>query len=53
MKLRFERPSRQTQYEQWAEILRRVSGDVFDVDEIAHFVASDTESAFLLALSGD
>jgi len=53
VKLRFERPSRQAQYEQWAEILRSVSGDVFDVDEIAHFVASDTESAFLLALSGD
>jgi mycothiol synthase len=53
MELRFETPSTQRQYEQWAEILKRVSGDVFDLDEIAHFVASDTESAFLLALSGD
>ena len=53
MELRFETPSTQPQFEQWAEILKRVSGDVFDVDEIAHFVGSDTESAFLLALSGD
>jgi GNAT superfamily N-acetyltransferase len=53
VELRFERPSTQRQYEQWAEILKRVSGDVFDVDEIAHFVTSDTESAFLLAFSGD
>jgi mycothiol synthase len=53
VELRFETPSTQRQYEQWAEILKRVAGDVFDVDEIAHFVTSDTESAFLLALSGD
>jgi GNAT superfamily N-acetyltransferase len=53
VELRFETPSTQRQYEQWAEILKRVSGDVFDLDEIAHFVTSDTESAFLLALSGD
>src|SRR4029450_13774859 len=53
MELRFDRPSTTEQYEQWADILKRVSGDVFDVDEIAHFVTSDTESAFLLVLSGD
>ena len=53
MELSFETPSTERQYEQWAEILKRVSGDVFDVDEIAHFVTSDTESAFLLVLSGD
>ena len=53
MELRFERPSTARQYELWADILKRVSGDVFDVDEIAHFVSSDTESAFLLALVGD
>jgi GNAT superfamily N-acetyltransferase len=53
MDLRFETPSTPQQYEQWAAILERVSGDVFDVDEIAHFVSSDQESAFLLALDGD
>ena len=53
MALRFETPSTPKQFEQWAAILNRVSGDVFDVDEIAHFVSSDTESAFLLALAGD
>ena len=53
MDLRFETPSTTRQYEQWAAILEQVSGDVFDVDEIAHFVSSDTESAFLLALDGD
>ena len=53
MDLRFETPSTPRQYEQWAAILEQVSGDVFDVDEIAHFVSSDTESAFLLVLGGD
>jgi len=47
--LRFETPSTPRQHEQWAEILKRVSGDVFEVDEIAHFVTSDRQSAFLLA----
>jgi len=51
--LRFETPSTSRQFEQWAVILERVSGDVFDVDEIAHFVSSDTESAFLLVLTED
>ena len=53
MDLRFENPSTQQQYEQWAAILHQVSGDVFDVDEIAHFVSSDEESAFLLVLASD
>ncbi len=53
MELRFERPSTPHQYEQWAAILKRVSGDVFEVDEIEHFVDSDQESAFLLASRGD
>jgi GNAT superfamily N-acetyltransferase len=53
MELRFETPSRARQYEQWAEVMERATGDVYGVDEIEHFVASDTESAWLLALSGD
>ena len=53
MDLRFETPSTPQQYQEWAAILEQVSGDVFDVDEIAHFVSSDTESAFLLVLTGN
>jgi GNAT superfamily N-acetyltransferase len=53
MQLRFETPSTPRQYEQWAEILERVSGDVFGSDELRHFFESDTESAWLLALDGD
>jgi mycothiol synthase len=53
VELRFETPSTSRRYEQWAAILEQVSGDVVDVDEIAHFLSSDTESAFLLVLVGD
>jgi mycothiol synthase len=53
VEIRLETPSTESQFEQWTEILKRVSGDVFDVDEIAHFVETDTESAWLLATSGD
>lgn len=53
MNVRLETPSTQSHFEQWAEILERVSGDVFDVDEIAHFVETENESAWLLAKSGD
>ena len=53
MDLRFETPSTTEQFEQWAAILNRVSGDVFEVDEIQHFIESDDESAWLLALSRD
>jgi GNAT superfamily N-acetyltransferase len=53
MELSFERPGTPRQYAQWAELMERVSGDVFGVDEIEHFVQSDQESAFLLAGRGD
>ena len=53
MELRLERPSTARDYEQWATILEQVSGDVVDVDEIVHFVESDTEGAWLLATIGD
>lgn len=53
MDLRFETPSTPRRFEQWAAILNKVSGDVIDVDEIQHFIESDDESAWLLALSGD
>ena len=53
MSVRLEAPSTEMQFEQWAEILLRVSGDIFGVDEIAHFVESDRESAWLLATRGN
>ncbi len=53
MELRFETPSTARQYEQWANVMERVTGDVYGLDEIEHFIAADTESAWLLALSGD
>jgi mycothiol synthase len=52
VELRFETPSTARQYEQWASVMERVTGDVYGLDEIEHFIASDTESAWLLALSG-
>src|SRR5262245_49128796 len=33
--------------------MERVTGDVFGLDEIEHYISSDTESAWLLVLSGD
>jgi GNAT superfamily N-acetyltransferase len=49
MDLRFETPSSLPQYEQWAAIMERISGVAFGLDEIAHFIESDPESAWLLA----
>jgi mycothiol synthase len=53
VELKLETPTTTQRYEQWAAILERVSGEVYDVDEIAHFIASDDQSAWLLALSGN
>jgi len=53
VELRLETPGTTRRYEQWADVLERVTGDVYGVDEIEHFIASDTESAWLLAVSGD
>jgi GNAT superfamily N-acetyltransferase len=46
---RLETPFTQLHFEQWAEILKRVSGDVVDLDEIAHVIETDSEGAWLLA----
>jgi len=46
-------PSTAEQYELWAGVMERVSGDVFGVDEIEHFITSDGESAWLLALANE
>jgi len=53
VELSFETPSTVRHFEQWANVMERVTGDVFGLDEIEHFISSDVESAWLLALSGD
>jgi GNAT superfamily N-acetyltransferase len=53
MEIRLERPSSAPQYEQWATIMERVSGDVYGVDELAHTLETDRRSAWLLAYRGD
>ena len=53
MTVRLETPSTQAQFEQWAAIMERVEGDVYDVDELAHVIEDDAGSAWLLASRGD
>jgi mycothiol synthase len=52
MDVRLERPASTPQYEKWAAILERVTGDVFGVDELAHTFTTDRESAWILAYDG-
>jgi mycothiol synthase len=52
MEIRLERPSAEHQFEQWAAIMERVEGDVYDVDELAHVIQHDELSAWLLASRG-
>jgi GNAT superfamily N-acetyltransferase len=51
--IRLETPSTQTQFEQWAAIMERVEGDVYEVDELAHVIQDDEKSAWILAVRGD
>jgi GNAT superfamily N-acetyltransferase len=51
--VRLETPSTQAHFEQWAAIMERVEGDVYDVDEVAHVIQGDEDSAWLLASLGD
>ena len=53
MDFRLETPSTPSQFEQWASIMERVSGDVYDVDELAHVIQDDEESAWILAFGGE
>jgi mycothiol synthase len=53
VKLRLETPDSRRQYEEWVAIMERVQGDVFAAEEVAHFVETDHESAWLLAYSGE
>lgn len=49
MEIRLETPSSVRSFEQWAAIMEQVEGDVYDVDELAHVMQDDDESAWLLA----
>jgi mycothiol synthase len=51
--VRLEPPSTPSHFEQWAAIMERVEGDVYDVDELAHVIRNDEESAWILASRGD
>jgi mycothiol synthase len=53
VKIRLETPIARRQFEDWATIMERVEGDVYDVDELAHVIQDDDESAWLLASLGD
>jgi mycothiol synthase len=53
VEIRLETPSAPSHFEQWAAIMERVAGDVYDVDELAHVIRSDQESAWILASRGD
>jgi mycothiol synthase len=52
MRIRLEKPASTAQYGDWAAILEQVSGDVFGVDELAHALETDPESAWILAYLG-
>jgi GNAT superfamily N-acetyltransferase len=52
MELRLETPSTPRQYEQWASIVERVTGEVFAVDEIGYIIETDVRSIWLLASRG-
>jgi mycothiol synthase len=51
--IRHETPSTPEQFQHWAAIIERVSGEALNVDELAHVFETDRESAWLLALRGD
>jgi mycothiol synthase len=53
MEIRLETPSAKRQFEQWAAIMERVEGDVYDVDELRYVIQDDADSAWLLASRGD
>ncbi len=53
MSIRLESPGTPFQYEAWAQIMLRVSGQEFSVEELTHALQSDSESAWVLAYLGD
>jgi len=53
MSIRLESPSTSSQYEVWATIILRVSGQEFTVEELTHALQSDRASAWILAYLDD
>ena len=53
MEIRLETPVTQRQFEDWAAIMQRVEGDVYEVEELAHVIQGDEDSAWLIASLGD
>jgi mycothiol synthase len=53
VELRLETPATQRQFEDWAAIMERVEGNVYEVDELAHVIQDDEDSAWLLASRGE
>jgi hypothetical protein len=51
--VRLKTPSTQAHFEQWAAIMERVEGDVYDVDELAHLIQDDADSVWPLASRGE
>jgi RimJ/RimL family protein N-acetyltransferase len=52
VEIRLETPSTERHFEQWATIMERVEGDLYDVDELAHVIQDDEKSAWILASRG-
>jgi mycothiol synthase len=52
VEVRLETPAPH-QYPDWALIVERVSGIVFGIEELAHALETDRESAWLVAVRGD
>jgi mycothiol synthase len=53
VEIRLETPLTRRQFQDWAAIMEEVEGDVYAVDELAHVIQDDEESAWLLASRGD
>jgi mycothiol synthase len=52
VEIRLETPATRPEFEQWAAIMERVEGHVFEVDELAHVIETDDRSVWILAYLG-
>jgi GNAT superfamily N-acetyltransferase len=53
MRIRLEKPASPSEHDDWVRIMERVSGDVFEVEELTYAIESDEEGAWILAYLGD
>jgi mycothiol synthase len=53
MRIRLEEPCSPAQHEAWVQIMERVTGEVFEVEELTYSMQSDDESAWILAYLDD